>query len=409
MNAICLVIDRLHAGYLGVYGNTWIATPVFDRLACEGFVFDHALAVSPRLEDLYRSYWQGWHPMVPGDPPEGRPSLAAQLREAGMHTALLSDERRVLDHALAVEFDELVEIDPPWEPRPAAGLESTHFARCFAETISWLGEAEGPFLLWGHLGGLGTAWDAPPEFRRRYWEEGDPEPPAGADVPDRILPEDHDPDEVLAAVQAYAGQVTLLDTCLGALLEHLDESPAGEETLLVVASARGFPLGEHRRLGPCDGALYVEMVHAPLLVRMPDGAGAAGRSQALVQPADLWATLLDAWGIPDRPGGPTGASLLPIVREETAVLRDRVCLAGAADDGLEGAIRTPAWYLRRGQGPRPELFAKPDDRWEANDVARRCPEVVECLEDALEQYRAALCSGTATDLPPLAEVLLSGL
>jgi hypothetical protein len=404
MNAICLVIDRLHAGYLGAYGNTWIATPVFDRLACEGFVFDHALADSPRLEDLYRSYWQGWHPMCPGEPPEGRSSLAERLDEVGVQTALLSDERSVLGHALALQFDELVEIDPPWEPRPAEGLEATHLARCFAQAISWLGGAEGPFLLWCHLGGLGSAWDAPAEFRRRYWEQGDPEPPEGAEVPDQTLPADYDPDELLAAVQAYSGQVSLLDTCLGALVEQLDECPAGDETLLLVASARGLPLGEHRRLGPCDGALYSELVHVPLLVRMPGGLGAAGRSQALVQPADLWATLLDAWGIDDRPDSPTGASLLPIVREETAALRDHVCLAG---DGLEQAIRTPAWYLRR--GPRPELFAKPDDRWEANDVARRCPEVVECLEDAIDQFRAALGSGAAADLPPLGEVLLTGL
>ena len=28
MNAICLVVDRLHAGYLGAYGNAWIDTPL---------------------------------------------------------------------------------------------------------------------------------------------------------------------------------------------------------------------------------------------------------------------------------------------------------------------------------------------------------------------------------------------
>jgi hypothetical protein len=31
----------------------------------------------------------------------------------------MSDERRVLDHPLAVDFDEFVEIDPPWQPRAA--------------------------------------------------------------------------------------------------------------------------------------------------------------------------------------------------------------------------------------------------------------------------------------------------
>ena len=61
MNAICLVIDRLHRGFLGAYGNTWIETPAIDRLAAESFVFDQALVDTPHLAALYRSYWQGWH------------------------------------------------------------------------------------------------------------------------------------------------------------------------------------------------------------------------------------------------------------------------------------------------------------------------------------------------------------
>ena len=38
MNAICLVIDRLHCGYLGCYGNAWVGMPGIVRLAAESFV-----------------------------------------------------------------------------------------------------------------------------------------------------------------------------------------------------------------------------------------------------------------------------------------------------------------------------------------------------------------------------------
>ena len=68
MNAICLVFDRLHAGYVGAYGNSWIETPSFDRLASQAFLFDRALIDSPELERLYRSYWQGWHALCPAAP-----------------------------------------------------------------------------------------------------------------------------------------------------------------------------------------------------------------------------------------------------------------------------------------------------------------------------------------------------
>ncbi len=57
----------------------------------------------------------------------------------------------------------------------------------------------------------------------------------------------------------------------------------------------------------------------------------------------------------------------------------------------------------------PELFAKPDDRWEVNNVASRCQDVVECLQDAMMQYELTLPAGRSADLPPLGDVLLHGL
>ena len=72
---------------------------------------------------------------------------------------------------------------------------------------------------------------------------------------------------------------------------------------------------------------------------------------------------------------------MQLLRQETDALRDRLCLAGG--DG-QRTIRTPAWYLR--SAGEPELFAKPDDRWEVNNVTCRCPEVVEGLQAALAQY-----------------------
>ena len=173
----------------------------------------------------------------------------------------------------------------------------------------------------------------------------------------------------------------------------------------MLTSPRGFPLGEHRRVGPCDETLYGELVHVPLIVRLPEGVGAAGRSPALVEPADLWATLLQCAGVADLPPSPTAGSLLGIIREEVAELRDRLCIVG---DDPDRAIRTPAWYLRT--AAESELYAKPDDRWEVNNVAVRCHEVVESLQGVLAHYEQKLhAGGAAAELPPLDEVLRNGL
>jgi hypothetical protein len=235
-------------------------------------------------------------------------------------------------------------------------------------------------------------------------EEGDPEPPLSADVPDRMLPGNFDPDELLGFSQAYAGQVTLLDTCLGALLEFLQTSRVGDQTALVLLSARGFPLGEHRRLGACDEALYNELVHVPLVLRFPDGLGAAGRSSTLVQPSDLWATLLDLWGVSVEDPPFAAHNLMPLVREVAAGARDRLGIAGI---GSERAIATPVWYLRMPPSGSDELYVRPDDRWQVNDVTDRCSEVAEKLREAFVHFSQAVQSGQSSQLPPLDEVLLT--
>jgi arylsulfatase A-like enzyme len=398
MNTLCLIVDRFHTGYVGAYGNAWIETPSLNRLAAESLVLDQALIDSPQLDPLYHAYWQGLHALCPATH-ESRPSLAALLRNSGIATTLLTDEPQVAHHPAAEDFEELIELDSPQPSQLAEEIEQTHFAQCFAQIIDRLESATKPFLLWSHLGGLGTTWDAPLTFRRNYAEPGDPDPPASPDVPNRMLAKDYDPDEWLGISQSYAGQITLFDACLGVLLDYLADSPIGRETQLVLLGARGFPLGEHHRVGPCDEALYGELVHVPWMIRFPNGDAAAARSQSLVEPTDLWATLLDGFGIRDVPPSPTAASLLPLVRREVQVIHDRLCILG--NDGRR-AIRTPAWYLRNSEAP--ELFAKPDDRWEVNNVASRCPEVVENLREVLAQYEQAVLSGRIADLPALSDV-----
>ena len=57
------------------------------------------------------------------------------------------------------------------------------------------------------------------------------------------------------------------------------------------------------------------------------------------------------------------------------------------------SIQTHAWKLIKktsadglSNGDQLELYAKPDDRWEVNDVSRRCPKIVEALETLLDQW-----------------------
>jgi hypothetical protein len=399
-NTICLVFDRLHCGYLGAYGNAWIDTPEFDRFASQGFVFDQMLIDSPKLDSLCRSYWLGRHAGCVIEP--GGESLIARLNQRQIETVLVTDDAQVAGHGFARDFRQRIEIDPVAVGGVAETLDDTHLASCFAQIIDRLPQLPQPFFLWCHLAGLGTHWDAPWELRTRYVEEGDPEVEPSARVPCRLLPADAHPDTVVSAYQAYAGQIGVWDACLGALVDFLDDAGLAE-TFVALTSARGFPLGEHRRIGPIDSALYGPLIHVPLVLRLPGGLGATGRSSALVEPADLWATLVE-WTECGGANSPTGKSLFPLIRGESESLRDRLCIHGK---GGELGLRTPAWYLR--QTEQPELFAKPGDRWEVNNVADRCAAVVELAQSVLATRCKAISCGNLADLLPLDDVLVRGL
>ena len=346
-NAICLSIDSLQAGMLGPYGNAWIRTPEFDRLAAQSYLFDQAYACEPTLDAALAVWWS-----------QGFPS--------GFSTTLVTDDPFVAKHPSAAAFSVSHFVDLPIEVRrPAKDIESTQLAAFFARAIDQLTEIESGGHLWLHTRGMNGPWDAPLELRNQYADEEDPKPPSFTAPPNALLHADYDPDELLGITHAYAGQVSLLDACLGVFLAALDESPIAKDTLLLLIGARGFPLGEHLRVGECDAPLYNELTHIPFFVRYPDGSEALNRSQAFVTHQDVPRTLVD-W----------------LARTYTLPTRDHLILRSKQDR----AIRTPAWYLRESdtsEGLKRELYAKPGDRWEVNDVADRCADVTAQLSEIL--------------------------
>ncbi|MCE9554477.1 MAG: sulfatase-like hydrolase/transferase [Planctomycetes bacterium] len=412
--AIVLVIDRLPAHLVGAYGNAWIRTPALDALAAESLLFEIATIDSPRLDLLYRSFWRGVHAARPvGVDDKSSPDLPSLLRGCGIRSLLVTDEPEVAELPLKAQFDELVRIDGSDEPATAESVEFTQLGRYFAAAADVIESATAPSLVWLHSQGLAGPWDAPLELRNFYADEEDPDPPTLVEPPNRMLAADHDPDERLGVSQAASGQITALDECLEGWLSAIDERLRGQETLLIVMGARGFPLGEHLRVGPCDEALYEELVHVPLLIRVPQSLSPL-RTPALAQSADLFATLLDWFGCLDqRPGGQVdprigSASLLPLVANPTQTLRDRALTIVPGVAANQWTLRTSAWYLRHSiatepaEEPRLELYVKPDDRFEVSDVARRCGEIVEELAAAgVEMLQAAGSGATGESIAPL--------
>ena len=396
--AVSLVTDRLSMGMLGAYGNTWVDTPCFDTLAFESCVFDQVILASPTVHGFYDSAWLG---RQAGNSDSHTQPLPELLAAAGLETLLVTDDSDVVAHGAAETFGQIVVVDSAHESPLNGAIENTCLGRFFATASAQISEIEVPTVIWLHTRGMAAPWDAPLEMRRRYAAEEDPEPPTWRKVPRGQIDSQSDPDELLGVMQAYAGQVALWDTCLGVLSDAISDNPILHNALFSVMSSRGFPLGEHGRIGSGlqeedEDELYSELLNVPWLCRIP-GQATAVRSRSLLQPVDLY-ELLKRWsngtsvGAPGREFGLTSEGH---AREFTLT---------QAKSGA-WALRTPAWLLRSDATGEvyKELYLKPDDRWEVNNVADSCHEVVEQLAHI---YDEAI---HGKQVSPLNEVLLYGV
>ena len=365
---------------------------------------------------------QGYDPLIPpGHPKGGRARIGS---EPGLRLPPADDA----DLALWKER---------WEQflrnRAALGAqteENSGVARTVRSAIDWIGRGgadPSPFVLWLDLFSPHGPWDPPQPYRDQYaaaepdefeaGEEGDlVEEDAEAtledvrvliDVPAGAVGDVLSEEELLRLRRTYAGMVTMVDHQLGKLFDALRDSGA----------ARRLPRRLHLRPGRAPRRarlrprfrpwLYEELIHTPLIVRLPGGERGGSRVPALVQTVDLLPTILAALELPpaDRVHG---HDLLPLIRGDQSKVRDYACLGM---DVEEFAIRTPRWHLTLpveidpDDVPRkPELYRKPEDRWDQNDIAAENPEVADQLELTLRRFADAIGRDALADLPPMREI-----
>ena len=192
----------------------------------------------------------------------------------------------------------------------------------------------------------------------------------------------------------YAAAVAYLDELVGSVCATLRDRNLADETLLLVTTDHGQALGEHGIVGSFRPWLHDELIHIPLLMRLPGGIGAGRSIAALTQSVDLHATLLDAFGVQAPPNH--GYSLLPLARTETEDMRAFACSFLKLGEREEWALRTSEWafILPVAQAiddpvRGPQLYVKPEDRWEVNNVLQHHLDLGERLEAMLREFMAA--------------------
>src|SRR5262249_22689839 len=115
------------------------------------------------------------------------------------------------------------------------------------------------------------------------------------------------PKEIKHCRALYAGEVTMVDSWVGRLLQRLDDTGKSDDTCVIFAADHGILIGEHDHIGKANVSenglsmvpFYEEIAHIPLLVRLPGGR--KGRTNAIVQLPEIMPTILDLAGtaVPD--------------------------------------------------------------------------------------------------------------
>jgi arylsulfatase A-like enzyme len=372
MNVVVIEASGLHLGYLGCYGNEWVATPNLDRLAAQSVVFDqHYL-------DVLGSTATGRCalPLPEGNAsPDNSSTLDAMLKSHDVPVSRIG-QPTLFGHARNDADDPFL---PIVEEAQAAMKKFKRAKRS---------------VLWVHLPNLSPPWHAPEECREPYFFPGPPE--EGEELPTPWFDPPVGPlakfDELTwqRVQNSYAAAVTYLDFHIGLLLEDL-----ADDVLLFFTADRGMALLEHGILGECRPWLHEELIHLPLLMRLPTAAEAGRRVFALTQAVDLAPTLLGAFGIP-APETLHGHDLSPLARGEIAAVRPYACTGVRQSERVEWAIRTSEWALilpvqQGADDPARtrQLYVKPDDRWEVNNLVQQQMELADTLEQTLRNVAAA--------------------
>lgn len=349
---IVLMIDGISAALPGPYGNTTVETPALNLLASQSHVFDFCFSDSPQLDQIYPQLW---------------PQLATRP------STIVSDCPDVLNLATEAEFETIIDAAGEPKSRLANSVAETQAADFFVQALAAAHETEPGGICWLHHRGLTGPWDAPYELRCSFADEDDPAPPQNIDRPIGTFDsKSDDPDELLGYQQCAYAQLTVIDQLLDVFLEQLQQVPNADELMLVFTSPRGYPLGEHGIVGSFEN-LFNETIHVPLMIRLPSSSPSdtnsffGRRHRDLIQLSNL---------------NPLLQRLLDNESENETGEVDAVASSSInASVGNLIAMQTESWKLIVDAENTDDamLFAKPDDRWEVNDVSRRCVDIVEAM------------------------------
>jgi arylsulfatase A-like enzyme len=299
---IVVLIDAIRADHTSLLGYRLPTTPSLEAFAHDGVTFEQAHAPAPWTRPSVTSL------LTSLDPDEHRVvEHWSQLREEvvtwpeiarrhGYQTVVVTTNPQVLPvWGLAQGVGRFLDIDS------ADWLSNGDARRVFATAEKLLNEERLPLFLYLHVMDPHAPYDPPVAAARELFPSYDPQSPG------RLL-RVNDPQPVIeSALQRYDGEIRHADASLGKFFDLLRSRGLYDRAAIAVVGDHGEEFKDHG--GLYHGAtLYEEMLHIPLVIKLPHEEFKGRRVVGLASITDVLPTLAAAVGWESAPGM-TGRSL----------------------------------------------------------------------------------------------------
>lgn len=307
-NIIIISLDTLRADRLGCYGYSRDTSPNLDRLAAQSFVFEECIAPSSWTLPSHATLFTGLPPALHGAYVFSAPllrdnftTLSELARDAGYQTAAFTEGAYVGGALGFYQGFDLYSNAQQSGPSPRGQAKET-----FAHAQDWLDRhSDQPFMMFLHTYQIHWPYVPPDPYASKFTSS----PVDSVKFFKEIREDDfsgtgfmvitNDPDKRQTLKDLYDAGISYTDALLGNLFTRIEQMGLLENTLIVVVSDHGEGFWEHG-LASHGTVLYREMLHVPLIVRLPGKTPPAGRVSNLVALADVFPTVAKHMGV-DHP------------------------------------------------------------------------------------------------------------
>jgi choline-sulfatase len=322
-NAIVVLVDTLRADKLSAYSQkTRVRTPGLDAFAKGAAVMENARSqenwTKPSVATLLSSLLPWQHNTVSGEAklPESVEILPEILQKRGFYTGAF-----IANGYCSEKFG----FNQGWRTYRNYIHEGRPSRAQFVagDVLEWLDKRpkDQPFFLYVHTIDPHEPYIPPSSFEKTYDPAeylGPIDFHASGDVLERIKigrikPSDRDKEHLEAL---YNAEIGYHDVHFAAMMQGLQQRGLADDTMVVVTADHGEEFWDHGSVGH-GHSVYDELLHVPLMVRVPGITERAPRVPDAVGLVDVMPTILDALGQP-IPDEVVGHSFLPAIRGQDA-------------------------------------------------------------------------------------------